>query len=576
MEQLIYPFKTSPRKHQLDAWNVSKDRPAFAWLMQMGCGKTWVALNNATYLYDRKEIDALIVFAPNGVYRVWDDEQIPQHLAAHVPTRVACWSSNPSKEDRFKMKLLEQPDAAMYLRVLLVNVEAMSTKRAFEHVENFAKTTRPMIVVDESTTIKHESLRTKSLLWLARFARYRRIMSGEPAANGPLDLYWQFYFLDPKILGYGNFYAFRSHFASCVGPKDLKRLERSLPGWRSAPKEQLAALGFDEKIVAAMRRGAGRNYTAVLSYRNEDELARLIAPHSFIIKKEECLDLPPKIYETRDVEMNVEQRTAYEQMRRESVVEIERALGYVRPEAPPPDDLDFAALQACQGNVEALCRCEGCEELASPICPECGLPIPGRGDERLSTARIVITKLLRLHQIVCGFVKTDAGEEIDLGTTNPRIEELVSLCSAERSRKTIVWATYRRSIRAIEAALEKELGPGSVATYYGDTKTEDRRRAIREFQDPRSKIRVFVSNRSGAFGLTLTEGRLVVYFSNDYDREVRSQSEDRSHRLGQTESVLYVDLRCRGTVDEKIIKALRDKKRLSDTITASNWRSFFA
>jgi SNF2 family DNA or RNA helicase len=606
--ELKYPFKMKPRRHQLDCWNISRAKKAFALLMDMGTGKTKVLIDTAAWLYDQGEIDSLIVFAPKGVYRNWQDEEIPKHMPDHVKYRLAAWASSPTAEDKAAISLLEQRDSARVLRILLVNVEALSTKRAFEYVEKFMLGCKPLLAIDESTVIKHgESKRTKAVIWLGKYAPYRRIMSGEPAANSPFDLYAQFDFLDPFMLGYSSFYSFRNHFGKVVGKQQVNEVER-VKGWRGMTSDELRAAGLDPDVVNAVRRGVGKSYTAVLEYRNMDELQKVISPHSFIVKKEDCLDLPPKTYGQRYVEMSPAQKEAYSAMKASCMVEVEGLLRRLQDQSasaapakvtrnPPlilpakpglrsasPEDA-FAYFRASveaaggQGSLfEAaapdVCDCwEGIKDRPlSPTCPLCGAPMPSGG--KFSTASIVITQLLRLHQIVCGFVKTDAGEEIDLGDTNPRIEELLSILEGHGG-KAIVWANYRRSIGQIRDALAKEYGPEAVATYYGGTKDKDRRAAIKNFQDPKSPLRWLVANRSAAYGLTLTAADLMVYFSNDYDREVRGQSEDRAHRIGQDKKVLYLDLICRGTVDEKIIRALRDKKDLSQMVTPSNWRTFF-
>ena len=132
-----YPFKMKPRSYQLQAWLASRDKEAFALLMEMGTGKTKVAIDTTAWLYDRGAVDSMIVFAPKGVYRNWQDEEVPKHMPDHVRYRMAAWASTPSREDKRLLELLEQRDSMGYLRVLLVNVEAMATKRAFDYVEKF-------------------------------------------------------------------------------------------------------------------------------------------------------------------------------------------------------------------------------------------------------------------------------------------------------------------------------------------------------------------------------------------------------------------------------------------------------
>jgi len=168
-----------------------------------------------------------------------------------------------------------------------------------------------------------------------------------------------------------------------------------------------------------------------------------------------------------------------------------------------------------------------------------------------------LTQLMRLHQIVCGHVKLDDGTVTHLPSN--RIKELLNVVE-ETDGKIIIWATYRPDIEAIKIALQKEYGMESVGTYYGDTDQDERQRVLRDFQDLDKPLRFFVGNPStGGYGLTLTAANTVVYYSNSFDLEKRLQSEDRAHRIGQTKNVTYIDLIAPGTVDEKIVKALRDK-----------------
>ncbi len=168
-----------------------------------------------------------------------------------------------------------------------------------------------------------------------------------------------------------------------------------------------------------------------------------------------------------------------------------------------------------------------------------------------------LTQIMRLHQIVCGHVKLDDGTVVEL--PNKRMDELLAIVE-ETDGKIIIWANYRHDIEAIKLALAKEYGMNSVATYYGDTESEERQRIVNDFQKPDSELRFFVGNPStGGYGLTLTAASTMVYYSNSFDLEKRLQSEDRAHRIGQTKNVTYIDLIAVGTVDEKIVKALRAK-----------------
>jgi SNF2 family DNA or RNA helicase len=115
----------------------------------------------------------------------------------------------------------------------------------------------------------------------------------------------------------------------------------------------------------------------------------------------------------------------------------------------------------------------------------------------------------------------------------------------------------------------------SVATYFGDTEAEDRQDIVTKFQDPNSELRFFVGNpRTGGYGLTLTAANLVVYYSNSFDLEVRLQSEDRAHRIGQTQKVTYVDLIAKDTMDEYIVNALRKKINIAGEVLGEQFKKW--
>lgn len=185
----------------------------------------------------------------------------------------------------------------------------------------------------------------------------------------------------------------------------------------------------------------------------------------------------------------------------------------------------------------------------------------------------VLTKMLRLQQITSGYVVPEAGDDAhDLfkeDRFNPRMRVLKEITD-EVTGKAIIWCRFQPDIQRVVRFLEKEYGPQSVVQYHGKVKKAQRSENVDAFQD-NPDVRWFVGQQhAGGYGLTLTAAATVVYYSNDFSLEARLQSEDRAHRIGQTSSVLYVDIECPGTVDTKIINALRSKKTLADMITRDN------
>jgi len=173
----------------------------------------------------------------------------------------------------------------------------------------------------------------------------------------------------------------------------------------------------------------------------------------------------------------------------------------------------------------------------------------------LVSAPQVITQMLRIQQLLSGHLKTDEGEMIEIPTQ--RLSAMME-CIEEVSGKIIIWSRFRYDIVHIQRELAKVYGKDSVVSYYGDTSDQDRQIAIDRFQN--GNARFFVANPATAgYGLTLTEANTVIYYANDFNLETRIQSEDRCHRIGQKNPVTYIDLIAEGTIDEKIVKALRDK-----------------
>ncbi len=482
---MAYEFKTRPYNHQREALRQARGRRAYAYFMEMGTGKSKVAIDEAGLLYCEGEINAVLILAPKGVYMNWINSEIPTHMPDDIrdAARIVHWlpGGGSKAHQRLLADLLEPRPG---LRVLVMNTEALSSgKKAYNFADRFLRGSRNVAMyVDESTFIKNpQSNRTQSVCKLGLMAKYRRIMTGSPVTRSPLDLYSQFEFLQEGILGSRSYYAFRARFA-VMQQKDF----------------------------------GGRKVQIVVGYKNTEELTERVSQHSYRVTKNECLDLPEKIYTRRDVEMTDEQSSLYAQMR----------------------EFAFAEL--------------------------------GDGDEQFVSASAVITQILRLHQISCGHVTDENG--VVHSVKNNRVSTLMDVVS-ETDGKVIIWARYRHDIREITAELRRVYGDEAVAEYHGGNGKTRQDDADRFINDPACLF--MVSNQqTGGYGNTWVVANTVVYYSNDYDLEKRLQSEDRAHRSGQTRSVTYVDLVCPGTVDERILKALRNKINISDAIMGDGYRDW--
>jgi len=441
-------------------------------------GKTKVMIDNMAYLHQNKHITGAIILAPKGVYRNWAEKEIPTHLLDSIDRDVLVWKAEGSaKYKRDLMDSIKKFDTANGgVQVLVYNVESLISEAGQKAIKAFFDKhgDKVMGIIDESTCIKnHKAKRTKAAIAVGQQCKVRRIATGSPITNSPLDLYSQCAFLDKGLLGCGSFYAFRSLYAQ----------------------------------VERMQTRMGTSYDKIVAYKNLDMLSKRIEPFSFRVTKSECLDLPEKIYMTRDVTLTPEQISTYMEM-------YNREVSYFQGE--------------------------------------------------MMTAEIALTKMLRLHQILCGCFTTDDGTIMSL--PNNRISELLETIE-ETSGKIIIWANYIQNIRDIEEALKKEYGDDTVVTYYGGTSADDRSRAIVDFQNPSSPVRFFVSNPTvGGRGITLTEAHTVIYYSNNFSLETRQQSEDRAHRIGQKNNVTYIDLVVRKTMDEKVIQALLNKRNIANEI----------
>jgi len=298
-------------------------------------------------------------------------------------------------------------------------------------------------------------------------------LTGFPVTQSPMDLWAQCRFLDKTLLGDcgDNYFQYQYRYA-----------------------------------VMKKQSVGTHSFNRVVGYRNLEELSGLLKNFSSRVMKEDCLDLPGKIYTQRNVALSHDQARIYDELKKYALAHIE--------------------------------------------------------DEEFMTANNVMTQLLRMQQVLSGHTKIDSGETKEI--KDNRLNELLD-CLDEVEGKVIIWSRFRYDVKRITDALVKKYGPSSTVTYFGDTSDEARSMAIENFQN--GEARFFVGNpQTGGYGITLTAAQTVIYFANSFDLAIRMQSEDRAHRIGQTEHVTYIDLIAEGTIDERIVKALRDKMDIASVV----------
>lgn len=467
-----YPFKTTPRQYQLKALDSAWGKPAFAYYMDMGTGKTKSAIDLFCAYYIDEKVDRVLIVTKFSTRLNWENE-----IRIHAPVEtdvLVLDTSKPKAFDAWNTRVDGR------LKFLLVGTESLAAGSAASYAQRFVdSSTRVGMVVDEAHMIKgHSAKRSQNCVKLGLSANYRLIMTGTPVANGPMDVFMQFEYLDPNIIGIGDFYSFRNRYAVMGGYEDKQ----------------------------------------IIGYQNMPELIELISPFVYQVRKSEVLtELPPKVYQTRVVELTDTQRRLYKQMAKQQ--------------------------RAVQG-------------------------------DRGIAVNTVLEKMLRLQEITGGLITWDrARTEFDsskfekerIEGENEKIRELLAVAE-ETDCSTIVWCRFLEEIRMVSDALREKYGHGSVVEIHGGVDERERHHNVSElFQTGRARF--LVGNAAtGGVGLNMTRAELVVYYSNSFVFTDREQSEDRAHRIGQTKSVLYVDLVAKDTVDEVVVAALREKKDVSEFV----------
>lgn len=518
-----YVPKTKPFRHQAEEFEVSKDLPARAIFWEQGTGKSKITIDTAGHLYASGKIDCVVVVAPSGVHLNWVTDEIPTHMPDWIREELL---THVYSTDRAATKAhqaaCERLVSHKGLAFLAITYDSIKTQRAKELLWALLQNRKVLYVADESQRIKTpKAERTQVAVKSAQYAPYRRILSGTPIAQGPFDVFSQVQFLDGdfwKRHELAPFTVFKSHFG----------------------------------IWKKQKTSGGRQFDMLVSYRRLGELNDILGSISSRVTKEDVLDLPPKLYSRRYFEMTSEQRRIYDSLKNE-----------------------FMALMAGTGPC-SNCGGTGRVEYEGfegecPTCEGTGTALGG-----MVSAQLAIVRLLRLQQVLCGYVPVDTFEEgkepelVELEGGNPRLALLADIVE-DLPHQFIVFARFRRDIDLI---MRKMAELKIEAVRYDGALDEDGRAASKKaFQEGRAQA--FVANPAVASeGLTLVGAKTVVYYNNSFKLTERLQSEDRAHRIGQTDPVSYIDLACPGTVDISVIDALRNKFDVASQITGDRLKEW--
>lgn len=415
--------------------------------MEMGTGKTLTIMEIIRQRADR--ISKVVWVCP-----VSTKETIRKEILKHT-TATDIYVFDDKTDDS------NMPDVSWYI----VGLESISQSDRATLAFNALVNSDTFVIVDESSFIaNHKSKRAERLAFITKECKYRFILTGTPLTNGIVSLYSQMKFLSPKILDYQSFYSFANNH-----------------------------LVYSEKFPGM-----------ITNTLHEEYLAAKIAPYIYQVTKDECLDLPKKVYDTRYFKMSEEQREAYESAKIEFLEMV--------------DHTEFSTID--------------------------------------------IFKLFQaLQQIVSGYRNIDMNEPVYFEDSY-RVDALEDvLYSIPQGKKVIIWAKYHYDIELIRKAI------GDKAVYYTGLLNEKKKDVVLNEWRTDKKYLV-ITQSSGGFGLTLVEAHYSIFYNNSFSYSKRVQAEDRNHRIGQDEKVTYIDICCSDSIDERILSAIWDKKSVAEDFRA--------
>lgn len=530
-----FPFAVKPFEHQAREFARHKDAEFRALFWEMGTGKTKAAIDKGAYLYSSGKIDAIVFIAPKGVHVDHIHDAVPEHWPKHLEHIAAYWVADARKKERDTFEYVSTTNDKK-CKILAFNVDALiPARKSWKLLHAFLSINRTLVVVDEATEFKNpKAKRTIGLLRLREKSNYRMIMDGTPVTQGPSDIFAPMEFLSSGLLGYSSYVAFQARYEVRINPQIKagltialgdSNLAESIYNLRLTGKyiksndlKAILPFAYHDKIKFALSI-LYQNALFRVGYRNIEELYEKIKPHSTRHLKNECLDLPDKLFENLSYEMPPAQRKWYDELIEDMRVVIS----------------------------------EGSE---------------------MTTAN-VLTLYQRLQQMIGGwYVDDDTGEPIRVPGSETRLDVMFeSIKKLSEDSKIIIWSVFVREIEDIVERASGLYGEESVVSYYGATSNENRQIAKSRFEkDPTCKF--FVGHpKSGGKGLNqLVAGNYMYWFNRPFSLGMYNQAVDRIHRPGQKRNCTIINIVAKGTIDNHIAEAHKNKQSIADYITGDYLR----
>lgn len=523
-------IKSVPYKHQIEAVKAG----VRALFMEMGTGKSKTSLMMFEDFYTKYGVDQILVICPNAIKSQWTGEVLEEHLPFEYESIE--WNGFNSQKDKKAFSSFLKVDNKV--KVFAINFEAFSLKKSkvVEYVKQFV-TDKTLIIVDESAKIKNpDANRTRLITNLFYENEYKVVLTGTPVTGSPLDLFTQMNFIHNNFfrMKYHNFKLHYSINVKQTNPKTGRPFNRPIDfdtwkrvkNWLEKLKEEYGTLTYHHFMIIADTLqidthdiGVINNQKEFSPYKNMNQLKELIAPYVFSVLKEDCLDLPPKVYERLEVDLLPEQKKLIKELKKNFFTEFEGKEITVKDALPI-----MIYNQMITGGV-----------------------FPYKYEVKKIVDDEEIYETLTDYKVI---------------ENSPKVKALIDdIETLPDNKQLIVWATFRGEFELLEPALEKS--GVSFELYYGATPENKRSNIIDKFK--KNQFRVLVINPAlGETGLNLQNCSLQYFYSNSFQADRRLQAEDRSHRIGQKSTVVYKDIIAKDSIDIKILQALKEKVNIID------------